>query len=211
MEKYLFAAGLLLASLTSSQALLLSFDGSPITAGTGAPLSSTFTIDFAELITDDANGPLANPFWAIDGTAPAVTPGSPAAAGFGLSNNPALDAVSQEVMFTFASPISLAGFSTMLDDGTQGNLTTVQIKFYDAANVLLNAINLSQSTPNFVAASNAALNGVKKIVFPSSALYDNVQINPVPEPGLTILGTLGGLGLAMRRRRTALQAQGWRT
>lgn len=209
MKKHLLAAALLLASLTSSHALLLSFDSGLITAGTGAPLSSTFTIDFAVLETEDGDGdPLANPFWAIDGTAPSVTAGSPAAAGYGPSTTDALDVRDQPVLFTFATPVNLAGFSTVLDNSILGNLGTEQILFFNNADVLLASINVSQSTPAFTASTAAALTGVKKILLPTTAFYDNIQLTPgpasIPEPGLTLLATLGALGLCLRRHRVTV-------
>lgn len=208
MKKHLLAAALLLASLTSSHALLLSFDSGLITAGTGAPLTSTFTINFAVLETEDNNGdPLANPFWAIDGTAPAVTAGSPTAAGYGPSTSNALDVRDQPVLFTFASPVNLSGFSTVLDNSTLGNLGTEQILFFNDADVLLASISVNQSTPGFTAATPASLTGVKKIVLPTTAFYDDLLLTPgpasIPEPSLTLLAGLGALGLCLRRRRAA--------
>ena len=153
----------------------------------------------------DGNGdPLVNPSWTIDSTAPAVTAGSPTAAGFGPSTSNALDVRDQPVMFTFANPVNLAGFSTVLDNSPFGNLGIEQIKFYNTANVLLNTININQTTPGFMASTNMAMTGVKKIVLPTTAFYDNVQLTPVPEPGLTVLAGLSALSLGLRRRRTAL-------
>ena len=109
------------------------------------------------------------------------------------------------MLFTFANPVNLAGFSAVLDNSTQGNLGTEQILFYDAADVLLGSINVTQNVPGFIASSAAALTGVKKIVLPTTAFYDNVQLTPaggaVPEPGLTVLTGMAALGLALRRRR----------
>ena len=209
MKKHLLAAGFLLASLSSSHALLLSFDSGPITNGSGDPLTSTFTINFAFLETVDGNGdPLATPSWTIDSTAPAVTAGSPTAAGYGPSTSNALDVRDQPVMFTFANPVNLAGFSTVLDNSSFGNLGTEQIKFYNTSNALLNFINVNQTIPGFMASTNTAMTGVKKIVLPTTAFYDNVQLTPspapIPEPGLTALAGLSALGLGLRRRRAAV-------
>ena len=76
-----------------------------------------------------------------------------------------------------------------------------QIQFFDSSDVLLGSINVNQSTPGFTASSSATLTGVKKIVLPTAAFYDNVNITPVPEPSLTVLGGVAALGLALRRRR----------
>jgi len=208
MKKYLLATALLLASLTSSHALLLSFDSGPLTSGTGDPLGSSFTIDFAYLETVDGVGdPLTNPSWTIDAGAPAVTAGSPNGAGWGTFTTDALDVRDQPVMFTFASAVNLDGFSAVLDDSPFGNLGTEQIQFFDESDVLIGSIPLTQSTPGFVATTSTPLTGVKKIVLPTTALYDNVLLTPgaaVPEPGMTVLTGVAALGLALRRRRTGV-------
>ena len=202
MKKHLLAAALLLASLTSSQALLLSFDSAPLTSGTGDSLGSNFTLDYAYLETVDGLGdPLINPSWTIDITAPAVSASNPSLFGWGASTSDALDVVDQPVMFTFDTPVDIAGFSAVLDNSTLGNLGVEQIQFFDSSDVLLGSINVNQSTPGFTASSSATLTGVKKIVLPTAAFYDNVNITPVPEPSLTVLGGVAALGLALRRRR----------
>ena len=201
MKNYLIAAGLLLATLTSSQALVLSFDSGPLISGTGDPLSSTFRIDFATLETEDVNGdPLPRPSWTID-PVPAVTAGSPTAAGWGPSTSNALDVRDQPVMFTFTTPVTLTSFSVVLDNSTLGNLGTEQIQFFDSADLLVRALNVNQSTPGFVASFNASSPGVKKIVLPTAGFYDNMNLGAVPEPSLTLLTGLGALGLGLRRRR----------
>lgn len=204
---YFLVASLWLASLTASPALLLSFDAAPLTSGTGDPLSSSFTIDFAYLETVDGNGDaLANPSWTIDGTAGAVAAGSPTAAGWGASSSDALDGRDQPLLFTFAVPVNLDGFSARLDDSVFGNLGAEEIRFYDEADGLLGAISLSQSTPGYVAASGVSLVGVKKMLLPTAAFYDDVLLVPgaasVPEPGSSCLAGAAVGGLLLRRRRS---------
>jgi hypothetical protein len=159
-------------------------------------------LDYAYLETVDGLGdPLANPSWTIDITAPAVSASNPSLVGWGASTSDALDVVDQPVMFTFDTPVDIAGFSAVLDNSTLGNLGVEQIQFFDSSDVLLGSINVNQSTPGFTASSSATLTGVKKIVLPTAAFYDNVNITPVPEPSLTVLGGVAALGLALRRRR----------
>ncbi len=208
MKKHLLAAGLWLATLSASPALLLTFDSGLLTSGTGDPLSSSFTIDFAYLETADENGDaLANASWTIDGTAGAVVAGSPTAAGWGASSSDALDGRDQPLLFTFAAPVNLDAFATLLDNSAFGNLGLEEIRFYDAADALLGSVSLSQSTPGYVAYSAAPLVGVKKILLPTAAFYDNVLLVPgaasVPEPGSSLLaGAAAGALLLRRRRRT---------
>ena len=138
MKKHLLAAALLLASLTSSHALLLSFDSAPLTSGTGDPLGSNFTLNYAYLETVDGLGdPLTNPSWTIDVTAPAVSASNPSLDGWGASTSDALDVRNQPLLFTFDTPVDIAGFSAVLDNSPFGNLGVEQIQFFDSSDVLL--------------------------------------------------------------------------
>ena len=204
MKSTLLAAGLLLATLGTSQALVLSFDSGVVTAGTGEPLGTTFTIEYAVLETVDENGDPVVPYWIAD---PTGTPVAAATAdyinamGYGPATSAALDAEVQPILFTFASPVDLAVFSTKLDNSGFGNLADEFITFYDASDTLIASIRVSQGTPGFVVMNEGVLTGVTKVVLPTTAFYDDMVLLPVPEPGIPLLGVAGALGLAMGRRR----------
>ena len=187
------------------QAVLLTFDSGPVTAGTGDPLPSLFTMDYAFLATEDEFGdPLAVPSW----TAYPSDPGgsaSPSALGYGppVSAPNALDALDAPVLITFDTPVDLGGYSTVLDNSTFGDIGTA-IQFFDAADVLIASIPLDQSVPGFTATLAAPVTGVKKIVLPGGALYDNMEITAaVPEPGSAALAAAAGLMILRRRRGAA--------
>ena len=204
MKSTLLAAGLLLATLGTSQALVLSFDSGVVTAGTGEPLGTTFTIEYAALETVDVNGDPVVPYWTADPTASAVVAATAEyinTLGYGPATSSALDAEAQPILFTFASPVDLAVFSTTLDNSGFGNLADEFITFYDASDTLIASIRVSQGTPGFVATNSGVLMGVTKIVLPTTAFYDDMVLVPVPEPGIPLLGAAGALGLAMGRRR----------
>lgn len=184
-----------------SQAVLLTFDSGPITSGTGEALPTLFSMDYAYLEFNDALGdPLTNPSWTPYPSDPGGS-ASPQAIGYGppVSAPNALDARNAPVLITFDSALDLGTFSTVLDNSSFGDFGT-SIQFFDSSDVLLGSVALDQSVAGFVATLPSPLLGVKKVVLPGGALYDNLEMTAVPEPGAAFL-TLAAAGLLMPRRR----------
>ncbi|RYD38343.1 MAG: hypothetical protein EOP86_01105 [Verrucomicrobiaceae bacterium] len=195
-----FIACLLLGAAAPAQALLIDFDNGDTTTATGAPLSAVFSLDYAYLETEDAFGdPLPVPSWRPYDSDPAVVADS-AALGYGppVSGQFALDALNT-VLISFSAPISIADFSTVLDNSTFGSPGSSPIEFFGADDQLLASIPVDQSTAGFLAALGSPVGNVSKIVLPGGALYDNLTIVEVPEPGVT--GLLAATGLLALRRR----------
>jgi hypothetical protein len=202
MKQALFAAVVLLVPALPSHALLLSFDNGSTTAGTGRPIGTSFTLDNAYLETTDEFGdPLPVAVWTPIEPA---TIGNPADAGYGepVSGSGALNAEFDQILFTFESPVFLRTFSTILDDSTFGNLGESRIQFFGSSDQWLGEIVIDQTQPMLLAElSGAPLSGVKKILLPSGAYYDEVTLN-VPEsgPGVVFLAGMALAG-ALRVRR----------
>lgn len=202
MKSLFLSAALLCALTTSGHALLLSFDSGSLTAGSGRPVATSFTVDSAFLETlDDSGDPLKVPVWTP--IEPAQI-GNPADAGYGpaISGSGALNAEFDQILFTFEAPVFLREFSTILDDSPFGTPGDWKIQFFNAADSLVGEISLDQTQPQFLAELGATpLGSVKKILLPSGAYYDDVTLN-VPEsgPGMAGLGGLGLLGSWFRRR-----------
>lgn len=193
-----------IAALTAlpCQAVLLTFDSGPVTAGTGTPLPTLFTMDYAFLETDGEDGPLLTPSWTAYPGEPALS-ASPLTKGYGtpVSDPNALDAVDSPVLITFDTPVDLSAYSTILDNSPLGDIGA-SIQFFDAADLLIASIPLDQNAPGFVATLAAPVTGVKKIVLPSNALYDNMDITAaVPEAGSASLAAAAGMMLLRRRHR----------
>ncbi len=194
MKMIQLSAGLLLAFAIAlpGHALLLSFDSGSTTEGTGRPINTSFSVDSAYLETEDEFGdPLPVPVWTP--IEPAKI-GNPADAGYGdaISGAGALDANFDQILFTFDSPIYLREFSTILDDSAFGNLGDWPIQFFSASDRLLAEIFIDQTQPRFVAQlTSGPIGGVKKILLPSGAYYDEVKLN-VPEggPGIALLALM---------------------
>lgn len=76
------------------------------------------------------------------------------------------------------------------------------LQFYDSANTLLYTAPADQTVPGYVATAGP-LSNVKTIVLPSTAFYDDVSAQAVPEASSTALFLLSGIGtaLGLRRRR----------
>jgi hypothetical protein len=187
-------------------ATLFNFNASPLNTTTGDPLPTTVAIDYAELVTEDEFGdPLVTPYFDVDATAGPVTASNPLLAGYGNPiDGDAMDALLSPVMFSFGVPLDITGFSAVLDDSTFGTpaFFGTAIEFYNSADGLIGSIPIDQGVALLNATDAGPFTGVSKIVFSSGAFYDNVQFTGViPEPSSMVLGSLGALGLMLRRRR----------
>jgi len=211
-KSYLLAltSAALLGAASVSQAVepvFLNFDGPGDDSSDFAPLH--LTIGYGELvpILDEFGDPVAGTdHWELIGEFVPVN--DPSAVGYGAapSGIKALDARDGVVLIVFEDPWDLSGFSTTLDNSTFGALFDTQIEFYDADHNLLFAQSIDQTVPGLqVNITNPALVGVKTIVLPGNAYYDDINIQAVPEP---TTWALMGVGLAfvlyrMRRPRTS--------
>jgi hypothetical protein len=215
--------GLSLAALGLAPAqasVLLGFDGvAPGTAAnTFAPANLTFqhaVLDFAyDVVTGD---PIpGTEQWRPDPTAPEVIVENPAAYGRGAAPSPAnaLNALGQPVLMQFSGAFDLVSFGVTLDNdafGDNGNLPgfeDVAIRFLDLSGAIVGSIPVDQTQPGFQVLGGP-VSGVRGILLPAGAFYDNLTWSPVPEPGAwAIVAGLGGLAFALYRRKGWLQARG---
>lgn len=201
MKRFLFSAATAMAVTLPAHALLLSFDSGSTTEGTGRPVTTAFTVTSAYLeMNDEFGDPLPVAVWTP--IEPAQI-GNPADAGYGtaISGAGALNAEFDQILFTFESPVFLREFSTILDDSSFGTLGESRIQFFDAADGLLAEIVIDQTQARLLAQlEGAPVGGVKKILLPAGAYYDDVTLN-VPEsgPGLGLLGLVGVMGVMFVR------------
>jgi hypothetical protein len=203
---FALAAAALLGAAVRADAYTIDFDGPGSTAGAFAPIGLNIGYGMYVPTLDAFGDPIAgSEHWELDlsgGSVPVLDPGS---VGWGAapSGTKALDARDGSVLFVFDTPLSLATFSTVLDNSTLGDLIDTSIRFYNASNTQIASISTNQSTPGFVA-SIGAVNNVKSILLPSTAFYDNITVTPVPEPGtLAIPAVLAGVLLLRRLLRKA--------
>lgn len=203
-------AGIALASaVPASGAIDVTFNFDSLAPGSAANLASRQGVTFqpgAYLPTFDGNGNAipGSDAWRMDGSADPVTVDNPAAFGRGVAPSPlnALNALFQPVLVQFAAPETIRGFGLTLDNDSFGD-SAATIGFFDAGNRLLAELSLDQTRAGWVVDAALDLTGVTQVVLPAGALYDDVSISSVPEPGPLGLLVLGGFGLfAFGRRRS---------
>jgi hypothetical protein len=209
-----------LATSARAASTTLSFDAlAPGAAANDAASGYGFRFDLASYLP--ALDPYGDPIPGSDAYRADPLPfdvvrvGLPSARGYGVAPSPAnaLDALDQGVLISFDSPVTLAAFSTVLDESTLGFPGTFDIVFQDALGHLLLTLSTQQSVPGFVASTATPLSGVASIYLPSGAFYDDVHLETVPEPGALALVALGLAGLSFRAgasgsRRTRRPASG---
>jgi len=191
-------------------ATTFAFEGSDLTSTTGTALGTTVQLQGAYWETTDENGdPLTTPGFRAD-TSVTVLAADPSTMGYGAAiSGKAVNGVDGPLMFTFASPLTIAGFSIALDNSPFGNIPTVggdpafgtNVLFYDSADHLIGFIPLDQTVPGFTVGNTATYTNVSKIVLPGGAYYDNMSLNTVPEPASAALAGLGVMLAFVRRRR----------
>ena len=146
--------------------------------------------------------------WQIDATSDIDFPvivSNPLNLGYGSapSGTLALNVIDQSVIIRFASDVDIQSFSVTLDNSTFGYNTSID--FVNGANVALSQV-IDQATAGLVV-NIGAVSGVRSIVLPATAFYDNLSISyttssAIPEPSsYAALAGLAGLGLAVVRRR----------
>ncbi len=195
------------ASISHAQPFFLNFDGLGSTANDFAPIN--LTIGFGELIqdTNEDGDPIDGSFhWAIPNPNDFVLVNNPNDVGYGLapSGTQALDARFGPVLFVFENPWDISEFSFTLDNSGFGDLFDTKVEFYDENNTLLYSQSFDQTVPGLqVNINSPSLVGVKTIVLPSNAYYDNVQA--VPEPSTWALLAGGAAFLLYRLRRRSIR------
>lgn len=194
------------ASVAQAQPFFLNFDGPGSTANDFAPINLTIGYGEVVLSVDEFGDEIpGSEHWQLI-AGDFVPVNNPADVGYGAapSGLKALDARSGAVLFVFEDPWDISGFSFSLDNSTFGDLFDTKIEFYDANNTLLYSQSFDQTVPGLqVNISGQTLAGVKTIVLPGNAYYDNIQA--VPEPSTWALLAGGAAFLLYRLRRRAVR------
>jgi hypothetical protein len=204
MKPYLLGAAFLGCSMMAGQAALFTFDSNATVHAAQGTLDTDVAIGFGMLtdVFDEEFNDIGDEWTFVSSPIDPITE-TPSNTGYGSSTtNNALFGINEPILIIFADSFDIATFSIFLDESTMGNLFATPIEFYDANGSLITSIDTFQNVPNYEA-TGTGINGVKSIVLPSGAMYDNLTItgSAVPEPAAALLGGLGTLGLLIRRRR----------
>ena len=107
------------------------------------------------------------------------------------------------VLLTFSGAVNISSFGIQLDNSSLGNLFGTNIEFFDSTDNLIWSIPVDQSVSGFSVNETLSLTNVSKIVLPTAAYYENVNMGlaAVPEPSKAMLLGFGALSVFMRRRR----------
>jgi hypothetical protein len=130
----------------------------------------------------------------------------PGGYGAAPSTPNALNGVDQSVLLVFNQRVDITNFSVTLDNSAFGNLFASPITFVDGGTVIASS-PADQTVPGLVVTTASAI-GVKMIVLPAGAYYDNLSFDytasAIPEPSsFAALAGLASLALAATRRRRA--------
>lgn len=196
------------SALTFSTNFDSSIDGAPVSTFNTADLSFHNAFK-APLQDSDGIDIPGSEQWQIDAASDIDFPvivSNPLNYGYGsaVSGTLALNVIDQSVLIRFASDVDIQSFSVTLDNSSFGNLIPTSIDFVNGANVALSE-SIDQTAAGFVV-NIGAVSGVRSIVLPTTAFYDNLSItyttSAIPEPSsYAALAGLAGLGLALGRRR----------
>ena len=208
-------AAVLLSSSAAHAAISLDFDSAP--SGTAANSFGASGVNFQFGVYDynyDSFGDQipGTQHWQTDATAGPVLAQNPSIQGWGAapSGLNALHALDQPVLMLLGPAVTLTQFSTKLDNSTFGALGTQNIEFYSSDDTLLGTLAVDQTIPGFLASYTGNIPGVSKILLPSSAFYDDINLNnfvPVPEASTWSAGALLIVGaVASLRRKRQLSA-----
>lgn len=194
----------LLGAASVSQAFTLNFDGPGSTADDFAPVNVTLGYGERVLATDEFGDEIAgSEHWQFLSGSDRIAPVTdPSTVGYGLapSGSKALDARDGTILLVFTDVWDISAFSATLDNSTFGNAFDTPIEFYSENNTLLYSLSVDQSIPGLtVGFGGLSLQGVKTIVLPSTAFYDDVQV--VPEPSTWVMFGCGVAFLLYRLRR----------
>jgi hypothetical protein len=135
-----------------------------------------------------------------------VTADNPASFGYGaaISGSNALNALWQPVLMHFDTAINLTGFSVVADNSTYGDLSSSYLYFLDSGKNILSQVMFDQTAPGAVVALAMPVNGVRDVLLPSGAFYDNFQVSSVPLPASLPLFLAGLAVMGMVKRRKAV-------
>lgn len=211
------ALALLLAAVASAHAQSYDVDFDSLNPGDAANLAAPPLIRFDEASFSpdyDPDGDVipGTDRWRVAYGAPDVLVQSPSLydRGTAPSGLLALDGVFQPTLVRFSQPVSLTAFSVTLDNDSYGD-PAARIEFYGTSgggSTLLGWIPADQSQPGFTASLGTQLDGVDAVLLPSGALYDNLNLKVVPEPGTVALAALGAvLAVGWRRRASRRPAR----
>lgn len=189
-------------TLATSQAAVFSFDSNAtVGVSSGSALGSTVQIGFgvSEDILDMMGSDTGRDRWVFDLAPIDPITADPTSEGYSPAGS-FLNAFNQSVLISFGTEFNLTSFSIVMDGSTFGSTSFVE--FYNTNDDLITTLDALGLIANYqVNGSN--INGVSKIVLPTGAFFDNMNItgSAVPEPSAVTLLGLASLGLAARRRR----------
>ena len=206
-----FGAAIILA-VSSSRAAVFNFDSIPTGSFANAASADGTTFEPAVFGPSlDLNGdPIegtdhwqvdlsGDPVRVVDPTIVYDRPPAPSPAN-------AMDALFQPALVVFSATRDLSSFRVSLDNDTFGQPleAALQVQFLNADGSVLAFSLVDQTVPGFLVTSGPVA-GVKSILLPAGALYDNIAINepaPVPESEwFTFAAGLVLIGFSFIRRR----------
>jgi hypothetical protein len=208
-----FSLMTVLALAVGARAEFFDFDGLP--AGTAANDFAPPGLRFDPAILEPDLDPDGLPLpgtekWRRDLSAPPVLVENPLDYGRGAAPSPAnaLNALWQPVLITLGHPVELLQFAVTLDnDGFGSNgfdpaFADIAVHFLNANGQVLLQLPVDQTQPGFQVALSAPLTGVRSLLLPAGAFYDDLAIVPIPEPQTClIVGALMALAAIVGHRR----------
>lgn len=216
------------APITHSEevALNLNFDALPAGTEANAALPSGYQVRTAvfDFSYDTFGYPIAGTQrWRPDPFGPQVFVDNPEIYGRGAAPSPsnAMEALFQPVLLTFEVTSELVHFAVTLDldtfgdNGTLPGYEDIAVQFLSNDGVPIETIPVDQTTPGFSFEIVGPLAGIREILFPAGAFYDDLEIRLIPDDpagalipeGSTWIGLIGLLGAiggsSVRRYRAA--------
>lgn len=206
------AISLIAVASATAQASMVNINFDQIAAGSLASSAAPKGIEFFQAHylndVDEYGDEIPNTAkWQIDTLNNAATPvtvENPLANDYGPapSGSNALDARWQPVLLHFATPSHLQQFSVTLDNSTLGDILPSSLFFLGDHKTILGELSFDQTLPGLTASWTGSLLGVRDIVLPSGAFYDDMTITTVPVPASLplLLSALGMMVLARSRK-----------
>ncbi|MBL9135032.1 MAG: hypothetical protein JNK85_04150 [Verrucomicrobiales bacterium] len=215
------------APITHSQEvdLILNFDG--LAAGTEANAALPAGYQVRSAVYDFAYDAFGEPItgtqrWRPDPSGAPVLVDNPELYGRAAAPSPsnAMEALFQPVLLTFEVTSQLVRFAVTLDldsfgdNGTLPGYEDIAVQLLGKDGVPIETIPVDQTTPGFFIEVLGPLAGVREIVFPAGAFYDDLQIRLIPDDPsgsvipegktwFSLFGLLGAVGWSGARRYRA--------